>query len=284
MSTRRGRGVRRESAIALDAERPLAVGAAGLLEPLTNRRAGERIAERLVTAIALGQYVAGQRLPSERDLAALLEVSRASVRDGLHLLAAEGHVEIRRGRSGGAFVTNKPSTAAAAMIRRTLLPGWTRLAQLLDFRGTVEEQIARMAAARRTSEEAAEIARLVEMYLASSTERGESQAADQALHAAIAHAAHNRFWSELSTQLRYQVTQGLGAEPFSAELRRRGEEQHPVLAQAVIAGDVDRAGALAAEHFALTSDAIERLLVSVTREQGEQVGGVPPGTRRKGAR
>ena len=38
----------------------------GPLEPLAIRTAGERIADRFVTAIALGQFVPGQRLPSER--------------------------------------------------------------------------------------------------------------------------------------------------------------------------------------------------------------------------
>jgi hypothetical protein len=49
-----------------------------LLAPVTLRTAGERIAERLVTAIALGEFVPGQRLPAERDLAAMLEVSRTT--------------------------------------------------------------------------------------------------------------------------------------------------------------------------------------------------------------
>ncbi|HUY48441.1 MAG TPA: GntR family transcriptional regulator [Streptosporangiaceae bacterium] len=39
-----------------------------------------RIAERFVTAIALGQFVPGQRLPTERELAAMLSVSRATAR------------------------------------------------------------------------------------------------------------------------------------------------------------------------------------------------------------
>ena len=45
--------------------------------------AGERIAERFVTAIALGEFVPGQRLPPERELAAMLEVSRTTVREAL---------------------------------------------------------------------------------------------------------------------------------------------------------------------------------------------------------
>ena len=47
-----------------------------LLTPMPMRTAGERVAERFVTAIALGEFVSGQRLPTERELAALLAVSR----------------------------------------------------------------------------------------------------------------------------------------------------------------------------------------------------------------
>jgi DNA-binding FadR family transcriptional regulator len=55
----------------------------GILSPVTMRTAGERIAERLVTAIALGEFVPDQRLPTERELAAMLEVSRTTVREAL---------------------------------------------------------------------------------------------------------------------------------------------------------------------------------------------------------
>lgn len=244
---------------------PLAEGVAGLLEPLGNRRAGERVAERLTTAIALGQFWPGQRLPAERRLAELLSVSRSTVRDALALLCEQGLVEISRGRAGGARVVSSTIEGSEAVIRRALLPGWERLAQLLDFRCSVEEQVARLAAERRTAEEAAEIRRLADVYLESGGSRERSAAADRALHDAIARAAHNPLWSELCVQLRYEVNQGLGVEPYSAQLRRRGEEQHPQLATAVADGDVERAGAVALAHFALTNDAIRDLLASVAR-------------------
>jgi GntR family transcriptional repressor for pyruvate dehydrogenase complex len=243
----------------------LAQGIGQLLELLTERRTGERIAERLLTALALGQYSPGQHLPSERQLASLLKVSRSSVRDGIGILKQQGYVEVRRGRNGGAFVTDKPVHAETA-IRRTLLPGWTRLAALLDFRSTVEAQVARIAAERRTEKEAAQIRRLADDYIAGGISRESSQRADHALHEAIAAATHNPFWRQLSIQLRYQVNQGLGTEPFSPALRRRGEEQHPHLAEAVAMGDSERAGRLAASHFDLNAAAVCDLLASVSRK------------------
>ena len=121
-----------------------------LLAPITLRTAGERIAERLVTAIALGEFVPGQRLPAERDLAAMLEVSRTTVREALQRLQAAGYVTARRGRGGGTFVQTGQGADSDEMIRRTLLPAWEELTEILDFRQLVEQLIARTAAARRT--------------------------------------------------------------------------------------------------------------------------------------
>jgi hypothetical protein len=45
-----------------------------VLAPMPMRSAGERVAERFVTAIALGEFVSGQRLPTERELAAMLDL------------------------------------------------------------------------------------------------------------------------------------------------------------------------------------------------------------------
>ncbi|MCW2917195.1 MAG: FadR family transcriptional regulator [Actinomycetia bacterium] len=64
----------------------------------------------------------GDRLPSERDLAALLEVSRESVRAALRLLADAGLVEVRRG--GGAFVCAEWAETSEHAVRQALLAQW----------------------------------------------------------------------------------------------------------------------------------------------------------------
>ena len=78
--------------------------AGGLLSPLRTPAAGELLADRIMTAIALGEFTPGQRLPAERELAAQLGVSRTTVRDALARVVTTGLLEVRRGRSGGAFV------------------------------------------------------------------------------------------------------------------------------------------------------------------------------------
>jgi GntR family transcriptional regulator, transcriptional repressor for pyruvate dehydrogenase complex len=240
-----------------------------LLAPVTLRTAGERIAERLVTAIALGEFVPGQRLPAERDLAVMLEVSRTTVREALQRLHAAGYVTARRGRGGGTFVQTGQGADSEEMIRRTLLPAWAELTEVLDFRQLVEQLIARTAAARRDSADVAAIRAAVAAY-AGAADRDASRLADAALHQAIAKAAHNSRLAELSTSIRREVSLGFDAEPYSPEVRQRALHQHPELAEAVIAGDPVRAASLAASHFSLTEDLLRELYARIRVRSGRK--------------
>ena len=67
----------------------------------TNQRAA-RIADQLLELIEVSKLNPGDRLPSERQLSELLDVSRPSLREALHILQAKGLVAIRHGQ--GTFV------------------------------------------------------------------------------------------------------------------------------------------------------------------------------------
>jgi len=229
-----------------------------VLAPMPMRSAGERVAERFVTAIALGEFVSGQRLPTERELAAMLEVSRTTVREAIQRLQASGYVRTRRGRGGGTFVAADPRPDSDEMIRRTLIPAWQDLTELLEFRQLIEQLIARTAAGRRDDQDVTAIRQAVDSY-ANAPTREASKLADHALHQAIAAATHNRRLVELSARIRREVSLGFDAEPYSPEVRHRALRQHPELAEAVIAARPERAAQVAAEHFSLTEKMLTEL-------------------------
>jgi GntR family transcriptional regulator, transcriptional repressor for pyruvate dehydrogenase complex len=239
-----------------------------LLAPLTLRTAGERIAERFVTAIALGEFVPGQALPSERELAATLEVSRTTVREALQRLHAAGYVTTRRGRGGGTFVQTGMGAQSDEMIARAL-PGWDELSEILDFRQLIEQQIARTAAERRDARDIEVIRAAVADY-ERAPDREASRLADVAMHSAITQAAHNGRLSALSLRIRREVSFGFDAEPYSPTARSRALHQHPELAQAVISGDPETAARVAAQHFSLTEDLLKELHARIRlRTEGE---------------
>ena len=69
--------------------------------------AHELVVAEIRRAIHMGSYVLGDRLPAERALAEQLGVSRATLREALHVLRSEGYVESRRGAHGGLVVLDQ---------------------------------------------------------------------------------------------------------------------------------------------------------------------------------
>lgn len=67
------------------------------IRAVENRRLYRQIADQLSMLIASHEFPEGARLPSERDLAMQLGVSRPSVREALIALEIEGKVEVRVG-------------------------------------------------------------------------------------------------------------------------------------------------------------------------------------------
>ena len=153
------------------------------------------------------------------------------------------------------------------MVKRTLDPAWAELTELLDYRRLVEQLIARTAAQRRDGQDIAAIRQAVHAY-ANAVGRDKSRLADHALHQAIARATHNSRLVELSARIRREVGLGFDAEPYTPGMRDRALRQHPALAEAVVAGDVNKAGALAASHFALTDDALAELRARLNLRAG----------------
>lgn len=243
-----------------------------LAAPIVVRNAPEQIVERLATAVALGVYVPGQRLPAERELAELLGVSRATLREALRRLTDAGYIEQRRGRSGGSYVLSDWRPSSTDLVRRHLLPQWSHFEALFDARQLLEPVIAATAARRRTRTDVDQLESALAAYH-DADDRDASRAADERLHRAVARASHNSLLLGLSTQIRSRVSLGLGAEPYSAEVRRAAAKQHADLVSAIETADPDAASRLAATHFALSEELVRNLVVRVSAglDEEEQV-------------
>ena len=139
------------------------------------------VAERIQELIRERRMEPCERLPSERELAASLRVSRASLREGLIALELGGVVEVRGG--SGVYV----SEHAAAEVPEAG-PGPF---EVLSARGVIETEVAAMAA-KNASPDAlrAILAALLEMER-SHEDRSSNELADRNFHLAIARATGN---------------------------------------------------------------------------------------------
>jgi DNA-binding FadR family transcriptional regulator len=112
---------------------------------IESRRLYREIAAQLSGLIAKGEFTVGERLPSERELAAQLGVSRPSLREALIALELEGMVEVRVG--SGIWVTASSADRGAV---KPLRSGEGPF-ELLRARGLIEGEIAAVAARTATA-------------------------------------------------------------------------------------------------------------------------------------
>jgi GntR family transcriptional regulator, transcriptional repressor for pyruvate dehydrogenase complex len=115
--------------------------------PIAPQRAA-RIATQLLDIIELQKLIPGDRLPPERQLAELLEVSRPSLREALHILQAQGLVQIKHGQ--GTFVQEP---IVAQELRASMMTKTHGLNELFDAREVLEVPAAKWAVEKATKED-----------------------------------------------------------------------------------------------------------------------------------
>ena len=132
---------------------PASVAGAGVdlatvLGPVRSQNTFEETVERLLAVIKLGVVGRGDRFPPERELAALLGVSRITLREAIGDLRNAGYVESRRGRFGGTFVTYTPPAPSRVELRRIAVEDADKINDALTFRMAVETGAAQILARR----------------------------------------------------------------------------------------------------------------------------------------
>jgi GntR family transcriptional repressor for pyruvate dehydrogenase complex len=204
----------------------------------------EVVVRHLRRAIHLGTFPPGAKLPPERELAALLNVSRATLREALRALKGEGYVEIRRGQLGGVFVQD--GLASSGGFGRWLAAQRTDVEAVFAFRLVVEPLAARRAAVRGGAELVDELTEL-NACMAETPEIGEFRRADLRFHMRIADAAG----AEL---VRHAVEESRAALflPFQLldleDIRTRSVPEHGQIIAALHDRDADRAEREMAAH------------------------------------
>lgn len=157
-------------------------------QPIKIKRIYEEIMEQLKDMISRGELRHGQKLPSERELAESLGVSRASVREALTALEAIGILDIRPGE--GTFVRETSVSATFAPLAMVLEMEQNSMSQLMEVRRVLETEIAALAVQRATEEDLINIETNLN-HMRTARTISEAVEADLMFHFAIAEATHN---------------------------------------------------------------------------------------------
>ncbi|MDR3412626.1 MAG: FadR/GntR family transcriptional regulator [Formivibrio sp.] len=153
------------------------------IEPITNSRLYRKVADQIALLIQSGVYQPGQKLPGERNLIAHLGVSRASLREALISLEAEGLIEIRD--RAGIFVLSHDKEITTATQETDVL-------ELFFARELVEVEIAALAARHAKAEHIDTLMSLLGKMVNCSVSDLQYVDYDRQFHQTLAQACGNR--------------------------------------------------------------------------------------------
>ena len=154
------------------------------LQAVEPKRLYRQIADQIANLIAAGEFPPGSRLPAERELAASLGVSRASVREAIISLEIGGLVEVRVGT--GIFVT-----APEAHSTSTAKDAGPGPFELLSARKLIEGEIAALAANSAQPSDIDALRQSVDLMEAHVEDFATREAADREFHLRVAKTTGN---------------------------------------------------------------------------------------------
>lgn len=131
-------------------------------KPVNSGRPSDGIQAQVRKLIETHKLKAGDRLPSERELAEQFAVSRNSVRQAIRSLADGGLVEVKKGAAGGAFIRTGGGAAVRASLVDMYSLGGIQPSHLIETRLMIGVEVVRLASERGTDEELRELERNVD--------------------------------------------------------------------------------------------------------------------------
>lgn len=220
------------------------------------KRAYEQVADQLRELIVSGDLAVGDRLPSEVELGERLGVSRATVREALRVLSAEGLIDTRKGARGGSFVTRLDVASLARTLGTSLV--LLRATEDVTAREVTEARLllqvaaVRAAARRATPEQVEHLRELV-------AEDGDATAAERLARAAqfqyaVTEASGNRLLALALGPVGAALAAHVSDEPQEADTVDRSNR---VILEAIAAGDADAAERAMREHIAGATERYE---------------------------
>jgi DNA-binding FadR family transcriptional regulator len=218
---------------------------ADLRAGLSKRTVRAQITDRLAGMIGSGLLRPGDELPSERDLAAALEVSRETVRGAIQALAARGMVEVAQGARSRVlgpegWLAPPPASAIARYTAE----------EVHAARVLLEVDAARQAAQRIDAAALDHLRFLAEAQGRAIGDPAAFHICGAEFHAGIHRAAGNRLLAAFLQEVYGQAQQLRRPALEAPGAARRSWQDHLRILDAIAARDTEGAAAAMAAHLA----------------------------------
>ncbi|OEU73230.1 MAG: hypothetical protein BA874_01985 [Desulfuromonadales bacterium C00003068] len=234
-----------------------------VFKPIRPKKISEEIIGQIKELIAKGELSPGDRIPSERDLASALGVSRPSLREALMALEMMGFVEARQG--GGTYVRSLTDNTIADPLASLIEDKSPRvLHALVEVRMGLESWSAYLAAQNATEEEIKTLQDLCHTMEEQAASGGWDADIDARFHVTITEATHNTLqvhvlntiYGLFHTTIMVALSEFYSKEGYTELLL----EQHKAIVEAIAGRDPKRAREAMMTHLLMVEAKMSQLL------------------------
>ena len=229
----------------------------GSFMPVRQQKLYEQVEEQIRESIRNNEFVLGDKLPSDRELADLFQTSRPVVREAIRSLEAKGIISVRPGVRGGAFIVPMTIEPLVETISHMLFLGQITNEDILNTWLLLEPPLAAQAAMNCTGEAALKLKEDLETLQQgfSDMEAGEFRGekplphgADN-LHRFIAELSGNHMALLLMDTLMRVVGEKTCTVDFTEEEKQAFMQQHRDIVNAVVSGSPEEARKASEAHI-----------------------------------
>ena len=160
-----------------------------LFSPIKSSKLSDEVYKQIVSLISSGKLNPGDKIPSERELAADLRISRQSIREALNRAEVMGLIEVRQGE--GSFILSSVKKSLKPPLTLILEKQADRIFDFLEIRKLVEGWCAEKAATEATEEELENMAGILDEMKKVVSKDKQWEELDLNLHLSFAKATHN---------------------------------------------------------------------------------------------
>ncbi len=227
---------------------------------VVSRTLSDEAADEIRHRIEAGEFREGERMPSERELAEQLGISRTVLRESLRGLEAGGYVYAQAGR--GRFVADSQDRhKGEALLTEWLRRHQTEFRDLVELRSVIEAQALRGAAVEPRELAAAATQLLNDQVQAMADGRSEDAAAlDCDFHVLLTSHSLNRPLRALGIALIARASHAARAAYSMGAYQEESVHQHEAIVATLSAGNLAGAAELVADHHLSRADQIARQL------------------------
>jgi GntR family transcriptional repressor for pyruvate dehydrogenase complex len=237
-----------------------------VFQPIKPKKISEEIVQQIKQLITAGDLSPGQRIPSERELATMLSVSRPSVREAIMVLEAMGFLESRQG--GGTYVRSLTEVTIADPLSNLVSSKEPKiLYALTEVRMGLETWAAFLAAKRATDEQIARMRELYQIMEKQAAQGGWDAEIDAKFHYTITEATQNTIQihvldsihSLFQTNIMVALSEFYQREGYLERLL----SQHREILEAIEAHDPERAQQAMRVHLELVEEKMSEFVDKV---------------------